>query len=229
MAYTAAFDLGTTAVKGVLISDDRKPVFQDSLPIETYFPGDRAEQNPHDWYRAFLGVSRGIFRGGFKPEEIRGIIMSGQMQDFIPVDKQGEPVGNAVLYSDGRAGEEAAYLNSLLGEERIRRITGNAMDGSIPAAKLLWYRRHEAENYKKTALVLGSPKDYIILKLCGRAVGDITAASTFGLMDIRTKRWDTAFLEALAVPPGLLPELLSCGERAGTVSAAGADQSGFAP
>ncbi|MDR1899268.1 MAG: hypothetical protein LBQ55_04595 [Treponema sp.] len=229
MSYTAAFDLGTTAVKGVLISDERKAVFQYTLPLETHFSGEYKEQNPRDWHMAFCGISRMIFKSGFHPEQIRGIIMSGQMQDLIPVDSDGEPLRNAILYSDGRAGEEAAYINSLFGEEAVRRITGNAMDASIPAAKLLWYRKHEGELSKKTAFVLGSSKDYVILKLCEKAVGDLTAASTFGLMDIHTKRWDNDLLKALAIPREILPELMPCGERAGTVSKAGAEQTGFMP
>jgi xylulokinase len=225
--YVAAFDLGTTAVKGVLVSDEKKAVFQYALPLETLFSGDYKEQNPRDWYRAFCGISRRIFESGFRPEQIRGIIMSGQMQDLIPLDNEGEPLRNAVLYSDGRAGEEAAYINSLIGEDEIRRITGNAMDASIPAAKLLWYRKHEEDRYRKTVTLLGSPKDYVIRRLCERAVADITAASTFGLMDIHAKSWDASLLQALGVPSGMLPELLSCGDRAGTVGRAGAEQTGF--
>jgi xylulokinase len=152
--------------------------------------------------------------------------MSGQMQDLIPVDRRGDPVRPAILYSDGRAGEEAARLVSLLGEAALGR-TGNVLDGSIPAAKLLWFREHEGENYARTASVLGSSKDFVILKLCGKAVADITAASTLGLMDIREKRWDGAILKALDLDPGLLPALYSAGEEAGRVSAAGAAETGF--
>ncbi|MDR1618728.1 MAG: hypothetical protein LBS06_06750 [Treponema sp.] len=227
MSCVAAFDLGTTAVKGVLVSDERTIVFQYALPLETLFSGDHKEQDPRDWYGAFCGISRKIFESGFRPEQIRGIIMSGQMQDLIPVDGEGEPLRNAVLYSDGRAGEEAAFINRSIGEDTIRRITGNAVDASIPAAKILWYRKHEEDRYRKTAVLLGSPKDYVILRLCGRAVADITAASTFGLMDIHAKRWDDSLLKALAIPSGMLPELLSCGDRAGTVNAAGAAETGF--
>jgi xylulokinase len=227
MFYAAAFDLGTTAVKGVLVSDERKTVFQHTLPLETLFSGDHKEQDPRDWYRAFCGISRKIFESGFRPEQIRGIIMSGQMQDLIPVDGEGEPLRNAVLYSDGRAGEEAAFINRSIGEDTIRRITGNAMDASIPAAKILWYRKHEEDRYRKTAALLGSSKDYVILRLCGKAVADITAASTFGLMDIHAKRWDDSLLKSLAIPSGMLPELMSCGDRAGTVGKTGAEQTGF--
>jgi xylulokinase len=185
------------------------------------------EQDPQDWYAAFCAVSRRIFQSGFEPGAVRGIVMSGQMQDLIPVDRRGDPVRPAILYGDGRAGEEAARLISLAGEETLRRSTGNVLDGSIPAAKLLWFREHEEENYARTARILGSSKDFVILKLCGRAVADITAASTMGLMDIHTKRWDDAILKVLDITPELLPELFSAGEEAGKVSPCGAEETGF--
>ena len=227
MAYTAAFDVGTTAVKGIAVSDDKHIVFQHSLPLETLYSGEHKEQNPHDWYKAFCTITRMMFEGPVSPGDIRGIILSGQMQDLIPVDSACEPLGNAILYSDGRAGEEAAYINSLLGEEAICRITGNAMDPSIPAAKLLWLRKHEAERYRRIFKVLVSSKDYIILKLCGRALGDVTAASTFGLMDIRAKHWDPSLLDALDIAPDIMPDLLYCRERGGTVHGAASAQTGF--
>jgi xylulokinase len=227
MSYVAAFDLGTTAVKGVLVSGERKAVFQHTLPLKTLFSGDYKEQSPHDWYGAFCGISRMIFENGFSPKEILGVIMSGQMQDLIPVDGEGNPLRNAILYSDGRAAEEAAYINASIGEDSIRRITGNAMDASIPAAKLLWYKKNEESSYRKTVSVLGSSKDYVILRLCGKMTGDVTSASTFGLMDIHEKRWDDALLNALAIPPHILPELFFCGDQAGTVSKTGAEQTGF--
>ncbi|MDR2019964.1 MAG: hypothetical protein LBQ14_04280 [Treponema sp.] len=235
--YTAVFDLGTTAVKGVLVSDAKEAVFRYAQPVNAPAASSvqngtdpriqYVEQDPRDWYAAFCAVSRRIFRAGFEPGAVRGIVMSGQMQDLIPVDRRGDPVRPAILYSDGRAGEEAARLVSLIGADTLRRSTGNDLDGSIPAAKLLWFREHERENYARTAFILGSSKDFIILKLCGRAAADITAASTMGLMDIHAKRWDDAILKALDLAPELLPELFSAGEETGRVSPRGAEETGF--
>jgi xylulokinase len=229
MQYVAAFDAGTTAVKGVAVSDEKKTVFERSLPLETVFTGpsgEYKEQDPRGWYRAFCEISAQLVKE-IAPGKIRGIIMSGQMQDVIPVDETGEPLGNAILYSDGRAAEEAAHINALAGEEEIRRVTGNALDASIPAAKLLWLKKHEENRYGRISKVLGSSKDFIILKLCGKAIADVTAASTLGLMDIHAKRWDNSLLEAFSISPALLPELFSCGERCGKISREAAAQTGF--
>lgn len=229
MMYTATFDMGTTAAKGVLVSDDRKIVFQHSVPLDTYFEGDFKEQDPRQWYNAFITIAHEMFSRGFSSEDIRGIIMSGQMQDLIPLDAEGFPVRNAILYSDGRADREAKEISELIGDEAILRITGNRMDASIPAAKLLWYRKHELENYQKTEIYLGCSKDYITAQLCDTYACDVTAASTFGLMNIREKRWEASLLSALDISERTLPKIFYCHEKAGEVTLKGAKETGFLP
>ena len=46
MGYIATFDIGTTALKGALISTAGKSVREKSIPLETIFKGDYKEQNP---------------------------------------------------------------------------------------------------------------------------------------------------------------------------------------
>ena len=80
--YTAAFDLGTTAVKGVLVSDAKETAFRYTHPVNppaaVSVQGmadprlQYMEQDPRDWYAAFRAVSRRIFQAGFKPGAIRG-------------------------------------------------------------------------------------------------------------------------------------------------------------
>ena len=226
MQFTAVFDIGTTAVKAVLVSDTKEMAFSHSLPLETIYRREYKEQDPNEWYRVFCSISALMVKK-VPAEKIRGIIMSGQMQDLIPVDDAGEALGNAVLYSDTRADKEASHINSLVGEDRIRKITGNNMDASIPAAKLFWLKEHEKERFRKTACFLGSSKDFIILKLCGKFTGDYTAASTFGLMDIHTKCWSNLMLESLSISTKLFPELFSTGTPCGNVTKTGSGQTGF--
>src|SRR4029079_16966368 len=48
--------------------------------------------------------------------------------------------------------------------------------------------------------------------LTGRQVAEETNASTTGLLDARTGGWSTPLVEALARPPGLLPDVIAAGE-----------------
>lgn len=228
MRYIATFDIGTTAVKGVLLSTEGTPVFTMSIGIETIFKDDYREQDPKDWYKAFSAISKELFLKGYNSGDIIGIIMSGQMQDLIPVDMKGLPVCNAILYSDGRAGEQAKEIAELVGLEKIVESTGNNFDGSLTFPKLLWLNQNCYYDYQRTAKILISSKDYVIAQLTGCFVTDVVSASTTGIMDIQKKRWNTAWLQATGIDADLLPKLLHADEQAGCVTEKAASETGYA-
>lgn len=47
----------------------------------------KKEQRPQDWYDAFCRISKG-FAAMDKETPVEAVIMSGQMQDVIPVDRE---------------------------------------------------------------------------------------------------------------------------------------------
>jgi rhamnulokinase len=55
--------------------------------------------------------------------------------------------------------------------------------------------------------------------LTGRQVAEETNASTTGLLDARTGDWSTQLVEALGVPPGLLPEVIAAGKALAPLTA----------
>lgn len=228
MSYIATFDIGTTAVKGVLTSPEGKSMAEKSVVIETIFHEDQKEQRPLDWYSAFCEISTYFFRQGINPDEILGIAMSGQMQDLIPITENGQPAGNAILYSDGRAGKEAQHIIDELGKENMEESTGNHLDGSMPFAKLLWMKEHEPARYEGTKKVLISAKDYIVAKLTGAFVTDVTSAATTGLMDIHQKCWNLDWMDVMGLDGNKLPKLCYAEEIVGSVGKRAAEESGFA-
>lgn len=226
MPYIATFDVGTTAVKGVLVDMDGHAIVTQSVDIPTIVKDGFQEQDPLVWWVAFRTISR-EFTAVFPPSDILGIVMSGQMQDVILLDENLEPVCNAILYSDGRAVEEAGRLEEAYGSEQFLSVTGNRCDGSLPLPKLMWVKEHMPEIYLKAAHVLISSKDYLTARLTGACVGDTTACATAGAMDIRNKCWDSGLLKAAAVNPELFPRLCAAHDLAGAVTADAAGLSGY--
>lgn len=222
----ATYDIGTTAVKGVLINEKGEVLSSESKTISTIFDNEKKEQRPQDWYDAFCRISKG-FAAMDKETPVEAVIMSGQMQDVIPVDRGGCPVGNAVLYSDGRAAAQARELIERMGKDYLESVTGNHYDGSLPLPKLMWIKENQPDLYGKIHKVLISAKDYIILQLTGRAVGDMTACSTAGAMDMASGTWDSRILSAAGIDLSLLPELYYPHQAVGTMSKKGAEATGF--
>ena len=240
MTYIAAFDAGTTAVKGTLVNEAGEAVLSRSVELSTLCHDGLQEQAPQDWWEAFCAISR-QFTEAVPPEDIQGIIMSGQMQDLIPLDADLNPVCPAILYSDGRAEAQATALETRVGSDYFLHTTGNRCDGSLPLPKLMWLKENRPELYARTAHILISSKDYLIVRLTGVCAGDVTACATAGAMDIRRKRWDEKLLSAAGVDAKLFPTLYhphqqvgavlpeaaaACGYRAGTAVFAGIGDAG---
>ncbi|NEG88983.1 xylulokinase [Bifidobacterium aerophilum] len=234
--YAATFDAGTTAVKGALVDESGRVVASASGDLEPIIDGEAREQDPDQWWRAFLDVARLMLHDAaqadpdFDVERIRGIVCSGQMQDVIALDADLQPVRHAILYSDGRADEQAVALAEAYsgGAQRFLATVGNRLEGCLPLPKLMWLRDREPDPFARIAHVLISSKDYLIVRLAGVCVGDVAACSTAGAMDIRTGRWNAELCAAAGIDVSLLPELHRPQDVVGAVTTEAAEVTGFA-
>lgn len=214
MAVIATFDLGTTALKCVVLDEKQKIYFSGKEEIETKSKGNFIEQDPDAWWSAFVKLSK-----RFDAAKVDYLIFSGQMQDLYFLDKEGRPIGNAVLYSDQRG---AGYVSAL--PSAIARETCIPIDGSIPLAKVLWFKENRGETLAKAYKLLISAKDYLVLKLTGEYVSDEVNMSTSGMMNIKTKEYVN--LEGL-VDTSLLPPIKHPDEIAGKVTNEASEETGY--
>lgn len=96
--YVAAFDAGTTALKGALVDRQGRIVASASNELNLIINGDYREQSPDQWWQAFCTVSKHMIEQArqseskFNVTRIRGIIFSGQMQDVIALNGELNPV-----------------------------------------------------------------------------------------------------------------------------------------
>lgn len=227
MKYTAAFDIGTTSVKGILVSRDGAVEQEADVSLHTHYPSDgRVEQHPEDWLDAVARLAQGWWLNGITPEEVAVVTFSGQMQNTIPIDRGGKPVRPAILYSDARAGEQAENMLQRFGDA-IRQKTANPFDGTMTLSKIEWLAEQEPEHYARTAHIFISSKDYVIHHLTGACVTDPTTAATTGMMDLEQRMWIPEIFEHTSIQPEILPELTAADEPAGRIHAEGAARTGF--
>lgn len=233
--YVAAFDAGTTALKGALVDRRGRIVASASSELNLIINGDYREQSPDQWWQAFCTVSKHMIEQArqseseFNVTRIRGIIFSGQMQDVIALNGELNPVHNAILYSDGRAEEQAKQLAETYqgGAERFLNTVGNRLEGCLPLPKLMWLREHESETYARIRHVLISSKDYLIAQLTGECVGDVAACSTAGAMNIRNGQWDAELCEVAEIDMTILPQLHNPQDCISIVTESAAQRAGF--
>lgn len=72
-------------------------------------------------------------------------------------------------------------------------------------------------------------KDYLIWRLIGAYCGDMTACSTAGAMDLRSRLWNGDVLAVAGLDAGVFPELYSSWEEVGVSTPGGSAATGFPP
>jgi xylulokinase len=195
----ATFDLGTTAIKFVVLDEKANILYNKKIDIDTIIKDNFIEQSPNQWLETFISLIK-----SYKDRnQLTHLICSGQMQDLIFVGKNNTPLYNAILYNDQRGDK---FLNNI--SKEIEDKTTINMNGSIPLLKMYWMKENEPKVLENTRNILFSPKDYITLYLTNIAVADTTTLSTTGMMDIYKKE----YIDTIEVNKDILPKILNCGD-----------------
>jgi xylulokinase len=227
-ALILAHDIGTTGDKATLFRDDGTLVASSFSPYPTYYPkAGWAEQSPMDYWEAFCSSTRTLLdQSRSRASDIAVISFSGQMMAALPVDAEGNPVRNSIIWADQRSTAEAAEIARRVSPERVYAVTGHRLSPSYSATKIMWIRKNEPEVYGKTAKFIHA-KDFLVLRLTGRVCSDYSDASSMNLLDITAMQWSEDILEAAGISRSLLPELFESPTVVGKVTAGAAASSGL--
>lgn len=196
-------DIGTSAVKAVLVDEDGALVGEAAAPMEVLRPEPRfSEQDPDDWWsaanQAVLALPDKALR------DVRAIGLAGQMHGATLLDSSDRPLRPAILWNDGRSEIECAALETA--EPRSRGITANMAFAGFTAPKLLWVAKHEPDVFAATETVL-LPKDYVRLQMTGDKATDVSDASGTLWLDVAKRRWSTEMLAATGLEERHMPRL----------------------
>jgi sugar (pentulose or hexulose) kinase len=190
-------DLGTSATK-VMVWSSEGPVGAGRAELATSHPQPgRAEQDPAAWWASVVTASEQL--GAGQRAAVSVMVFAAARETFVPVDGDGRPLGPGLLWSDRRAGAEAASLAATLADFRLR--TGVHLDAGSPLAKLAWLRAHEPERLA-AARWLMAPRDVVVFGLTGTAVTDRTLAGRAGWIALDGTPVEQA---APYLPPVLAP------------------------
>lgn len=208
-------DIGTSAVKAVLVDDAGSVVSLASAPLPIARPRPSwSEQDPDDWWRATDEAVRGL--DGYLRRAVRAIGLSGQMHGATLLGRTDRVLRPAILWNDGRSARECTELEADVPE--LPRITGNRAMPGFTAPKLLWVRRHEPDVYAATTRVL-LPKDYVRLLMTTEAASDMSDSAGTLWLDVQRRRWSSQVLEATGLSESHMPRLVEGTEATGRLTA----------
>jgi len=226
MASFLGIDLGTSAVKAVLLGPDGRLNASAARPLSTARPAPGlSEQDPADWYAA-VDAAVAELRGAEGLGNVAGIGLSGQMHGAVLLDADGVAIRPAILWNDNRGAEEAERLAAAVPD--IEALAGALPGPGLQAPKLMWLAAHEPAHLARARHVL-APKDALRFHLTGAAVTDPCDAAGTLLLDQAARRWSSALLAAAGIEAGLLPHIMEGPEVSGVLKPEIARRWGLAP
>ena len=224
--YYIGVDLGTSAVKLIMMEKDGTIVSSVSKEYPLYFPNPGwSEQNPEDWLSESISAVEEL-TAGIDKSAVRAISFSGQMHGLVMLDKDDKPIRPAILWNDGRSEKQTAFLNNETGKEFLLEKTGNIAFAGFTAPKLLWVYENEPENFAKAERIC-LPKDYVAYMLSGVFATDTSDAAGTLYFDTANRCWSAEMLELLHINENKLPKVFESSEAVGCLKKEYAEKLGL--
>ena len=186
-------NVGSQGTNAALYGDDGELVASAYEAYDLSFPHPGwAEQDPLVWTAAVERACRRLVEecpGG--ADAIRGLSFGSQLDGMVACAADGTPVRPAMIWMDRRAEAQAEALTGKMAPEDFYAAVGANLDSSHAVFKALWVRDEEPELWSRISHLL-SPGSYVLRHVTGELAVDYSNASSFALLDPRTRTWSSA-------------------------------------
>lgn len=227
--YVAAIDQGTTSTRFIIFTHDGRVVAVSQKEHQQIYPKPGwVEHDPLEIWERTVEVIEEALKKVFSDQvsvgsEIAAIGVTNQRETTVVWDRStGMPVYNAIVWQDTRTDVICNKLAKQGGQNRFRRKTGLPLATYFSGPKIKWILDNvpgAKEKAKKGELLFGNMDTWIIWKLTGEHVTDVTNASRTLMMNLKTLDWDDEILKVMGIPRAMLPQIRSSSEVYGNVRA----------
>ena len=200
-------DLGTSAVKALLVDAEGQVITSHAAPLSVSRPHQGwSEQDPETWWQAADLAVRQIKQTN--PQELAAVTaigLSGQMHGLTALDSAMRPLRPAILWNDTRTAAQATRLDA--SHPAFRAIGGNAVMPGFTAPKAVWMAEHEPDLFAAASMML-LPKDYLRLRMTGEAVSEMSDAAGTLWLDVAARDWSDTLLGLCGLDRSNMPRLV---------------------
>ncbi|MGA2408408.1 MAG: FGGY family carbohydrate kinase [Bacteroidales bacterium] len=211
--YLIGIDVGTTSIKGVLITGTG--VLVTSVGKEyslEYGPDETCELDPEVYWNITCKVIREMIQmSGIDAALVSGVAFSSQGETIIAVDYEGKPLRKAIIWLDNRSVKEAKRIEEKFGNQQILDITGQPeVLATWPATRILWLLENEPHIFNKVGKFL-LVEDFLLFRMTGKYCAEHSLASSTLYFNILQKVWWKEMLDFLQISERQLPQLYESG------------------
>lgn len=226
--YLIGLDLGTSGIKGVLMSANGAVIAREKAPLQYITAADgTAEFDVQAFYSLITRVIRNLAKSLPSGAAVAALSMVTASGNTVLLDKDNKPLMNAISWMDTRAKDEArTVFGQLLNPAEIHQTTGWPFINMFPIVHLAWLKRHRPELLRNTAKICMST-DYVNFRLTGERGIDPSTATTSYLQDQKAGGWHLLYLEKLGIAPDQLPPIKETGTVLGQITPQAAGETGL--
>lgn len=214
--YFIGLDIGTSGCRAVLynLNGEILSLATREYPLEQPQPG-WVEQDPQLVYTVVCKtIKQCVLQGDIDNKNIAGIGLSCVFHSLIALDGKGELLSNAIIWADNRSTLQAEELKKQ--DNHIYNRTGCPVHPMYPLAKILWLKQLQPEKFYRVAKFI-SLKEYLIKQWFGNFMIDLSIASTSGLLNIHSLKWDDDCLKLVGIRATMLSEVVPVTQVAGNL------------
>ena len=214
--YILSIDQGTTGTTSLLVDGSGRVVWQSYREITQIYPHPGwVEHDPNELFDSVLETIDDLLEATeIGPRQINSIGIANQRETTIIWDRAtGQPVSNAIVWQCRRTASLCDDLKVRGLEGEFTQKTGLPVDAYFPATKIRWLLDNIPDGQRRAesgALAFGTVDSWLLWNLTNGTVHatDVTNASRSMLYNIDTLEWDAGLLNALDIPPAILPSVL---------------------
>jgi sugar (pentulose or hexulose) kinase len=221
-------DASTTACKAIAWDRDGRAVAEGRASYPLLQPEPNwYEQDAEEWWNGTCtALQEMLDQVNDASTNVDALCITHQRESFVPVDMQGRPIRNAILWLDERSRAQLAFLEQAIGGERFHRITGKPLTTNPSLPKIVWLMQHEPEAVARTCKFLDTHA-FLVHQLTGNFRTSLACADPTGLIDMQAHTWAADVIHELGLRLDQFPGLVPPGTIIGHVNDAAATATGL--
>jgi len=208
-SFVGSIDQGTTSSRFLIFNKTGEPVASHQLEFKQIYP--QSGWHEHDPLEIVSSVEKCIDgavssfeKQGHPIDAIKAIGITNQRETTVVWNKEtGEPLYNAIVWTDTRTQALVRKLKLRLGADQLQNLCGTPLSTYPSVGKLLWLLENEPkvkDAYEKGVLAFGTIDTWLVYKLNGGPkknvfVSDPSNASRTMFMNLRKLQYDDSLLD----------------------------------
>jgi sugar (pentulose or hexulose) kinase len=227
-----SIDCGTQSVRALLFNPQGDVLAKSRVVIDSYVspaPG-LTEQDPKIFWDSFCQACRKLFAlKNVRKDSIAAVAITTQRATVLNLDKNGEPLRPAIVWSDQRRAKKFPKVKGFWG-------AAFTLAGAKPTVEYLqaeceanWLNQYQPEIWKNT-YKFTYLSGYFTRLLTGKFVDSIGSQVGYMPFDYKKQAWAASnhwYWQALAIEPEKLVDLVPVGSQLGKITQAASQQTGI--